>query len=32
VSTVARDDEAIRAYIHNQENEEKRLEQLNLQR
>ena len=32
VNTVGRDEEAIRAYICNQENEDQRLEQLNLWR
>ena len=32
VSTVGRDEQAIRAYIKNQEKEDKRLEQLNLWR
>jgi putative transposase len=30
VNTVGRDEEAIRAYIRNQENEDQRLEQMNL--
>ena len=30
VSTVGRDEKAIREYIHNQEKEDQRLEQLNL--
>ena len=32
VNTVGRDEEAIRAYIRNQEKEDQRLEQLNLWR
>ena len=32
VNTVGRDEEAIRAYIRNQEKEDKRLEQMNLWR
>ena len=32
VSTVGRDEEAIRAYTRNQEKEDQRLEQLNLWR
>jgi REP element-mobilizing transposase RayT len=32
VSTVGRDEQAIREYIKNQEEEDKRLEQLNLWR
>jgi putative transposase len=32
VSTVGRDEQAIREYIKNQEQEDKRLEQLNLWR
>ena len=32
VNTVGRDEEAIRAYIQNQEKEDMRLEQLNLWR
>lgn len=32
VSTVGRDEEAIRNYIRNQEDEDKRLEQMNLWR
>ena len=31
-NTVGRDEEAIRAYIRNQEKEDKRLEQMNLWR
>ena len=32
VNTVGRDEEAIRAYIRNQEKEDQRLEQMNLWR
>jgi putative transposase len=32
VNTVGRDEEAIRAYIRNQEKEDQRLDQLNLWR
>ena len=32
VSTVGRDEEVIRRYIQNQEEEDQRLEQMNLQR
>jgi putative transposase len=32
VSTIGRDEQAIRGYIRNQEQEDKRLEQLNLWR